>query len=81
MSLMGEIGEDEGTMEAGEGGSDGNISGGKLVPVAFTKEARARRRIGVGVDQRQFVTHLWTCHQNISIFVYMPLLGTNRSAP
>ena len=45
MSLMGAAGEDGGTMEAGEGGSDGDMSGGKFVPVAFMKEARARRRV------------------------------------
>ena len=45
MSLVGAIGEEGGTMEAGEGGSDGNMSGGKFVPVALMNEARARRRV------------------------------------
>ena len=37
--------------------------------------------MGMGVDQKQFETHLWTCRQNTSILVYMPLLDTNRLAP
>ena len=37
--------EDGGTIEAGKGGSNRKISGGKFVPVAFIKEARARRRV------------------------------------
>ena len=44
MSLAGAKGEDRGTMEAGEGGSDRNMSGGKFVPVAFMNKASARRR-------------------------------------
>ena len=44
MSLTGEMGEDGGTIETGEGGSDGNMSRGKFMPVDLTKEARARRR-------------------------------------
>ena len=44
MSLAGAEGEEGGTMEAGEGGSDGNMSGGKFVPVALMNKARARRR-------------------------------------
>ena len=43
MSQVGTAGEDGGTIEAGEGGRDGNMSGGKFVPVAVMKEARARR--------------------------------------
>ena len=43
-SLMGETGEDGGTIEAGEGGNDGSMSGGKFVPVALMKAAKARRR-------------------------------------
>ena len=44
MSLTGETGENGGTMEAGEGGSDGSMSGGKFVPVAIMKAAKVRRR-------------------------------------
>ena len=44
MSLAGETGGDGGTMEAGEGGSDRSKSGGKFVPVALMKAAKARRR-------------------------------------
>ena len=45
MPLTGTAGEDGGTIEAGEGGREGNMSGGKFVPVAVMKEARARRRV------------------------------------
>ena len=44
------------------------------------KEASAAR-IGMGVDRKQLETHRWTWCQNTSIFEYIPLLGTNRSAP
>ena len=44
MSLTGETGEDGGTIEAGEGGSNWSMSGGMFVPVALMKAARARRR-------------------------------------
>ena len=37
--------------------------------------------IGIGVDWKQFETHLWTCHQKTSIFERMHLLGIRRSAP
>ena len=43
MSLGEAKGEDGGTIEAGEGGNDGNMSGGKFVPVDLMKAARARR--------------------------------------
>ena len=44
MSLTGPAGEEGKTIEAGEGGSDGNMSGGKFVAVTLMNEARARRR-------------------------------------
>ena len=44
ISLMGEMGEDGATIEAGERGNNGKMAGGKFVPVALMKETRARRR-------------------------------------
>ena len=35
----------------------------------------------MGVDRKQLETQRWTWCQKTSIFEYMPLLGTNRSAP
>jgi len=37
--------------------------------------------IPVGVAEKQFVVHLWTCRQNVSRRVVVPTLGVNRSAP
>ena len=41
---MGPTGEDGRTIEAGEEGREGSISGGKAVPVAFMKATNKRRR-------------------------------------
>ena len=38
-------------------------------------------RIGMGVDQKQLVTHLCTCRLWTSILLRSPLAGAYRSAP
>ena len=68
MSLGGETGGGRETMEIGEGGSDGNKSGGRFVPVALMKAAKVRRR---GLehqrrDTRPTAERAWRRHSRLS---------------